>query len=947
MILIRQLVVCLFSLFFLIGTSHANSQQDVAHFDLTKQKTYTIAFSEHSYPQQFVNEQGLPDGIMKDFWLLWAKKQNVQIAFVPMQWEETMHSVINGKSDFHAGLTHIKKRDEFFEFSSQIFPQYSFIYLNKSLPQFADIQGLTPYKVGVVKGSSHINTVLEANNKIKLEVFESRTAMYDAALNQEILGFAELEELSDEYTRLADLNALFPKYRRVNYHIGDYSAGVSKGRNSLIAFINQGIEQITIDERNAIESKWLNLKKSDNALNLAFTVGLPPYMDYSITGQPQGLYIDIWRLWSKYSGLKVKFYGDTMARGIEQVKQGNLDAHLAYPATAELDGELSSSAKVYALHSQFFISSRLPNIRHIDQLSGKTVGLFRTSPYIEQLQSSYPDLNLKYFTSHLDMINAAEKGEVDAVVTEVENMKVKLVNTHMQSLFYLLDSPVFDIDMFSLVATKNKDLANFIQQGFDQIPLEELKAVEELWLSNKVNAYFEGLASNLSLNSVQRKWVREQPVLTVGVTSDWAPLEFVDEKGQVQGINRDIIEFVADSAGLDIKYQVYENWANLINSFRRGDLDLMLGVSTNQGREEWFDFTDVYWKMPWSIVHQRSTGIIKNIDYFYGKNLAMVKGYQLIEWFRTNHPMINLSIVDSVEEGVLAVQHGLVEGFVEALPVASKLTTNEHIVPLSVSVLSEIPTENNRIAVRKGNHVLKSIVNEGLNLITERKRQEIFERWFNVNIQTGLDQRFVTKVAAQFGAVILLIIVVVVFWNRKLRQEVSRRKALEIKMKHMATHDELTGLANRVLMKSQIDSAIAFHQRQQVKLAILFIDLDGFKTVNDLFGHDIGDHVLTEVASRLQQCVRKSDTVCRFGGDEFVLLLTGINNKQEATFIAEKIVSMVSQPYQVDDRVAKLGCSIGISIYPEDGDNEKDLLKMADNLMYRVKSSGKNNYMHR
>ena len=266
---------------------------------------------------------------------------------------------------------------------------------------------------------------------------------------------------------------------------------------------------------------------------------------------------------------------------------------------------------------------------------------------------------------------------------------------------------------------------------------------------------------------------------------------------------------------------------------------------------------------------------------------------------------------------------------------------------MEIAVLEEVPTERSRIGMSKGNLVLKSIINQGLTQIDDAKRQEIFSRWFDVNIQTGLDKRFVTRIAAQLGFVIIAIILFVVLWNRKLSQEVMRRQALESKMKHMATHDELTGLANRSLMKSQMENAIAMHQRQGLKLAVLFIDLDGFKAINDQYGHDFGDQVLKQVSTRLESCVRKSDTVCRFGGDEFVILLTSLNNKEESAFIAEKVIDVIAQPYEVDSHKAHLGSSIGIAVYPEDGDNDSELLKMADNLMYRVKSSGKNNYIYR
>jgi diguanylate cyclase (GGDEF)-like protein len=201
------------------------------------------------------------------------------------------------------------------------------------------------------------------------------------------------------------------------------------------------------------------------------------------------------------------------------------------------------------------------------------------------------------------------------------------------------------------------------------------------------------------------------------------------------------------------------------------------------------------------------------------------------------------------------------------------------------------------------------------------------------------------RVSAQIGVLILIIIIAIIMWNRRLYGEIKTRKLLEEKMKHMATHDELTGLANRVLLKDRINTAISFHQRQQLQMAVLFLDLDGFKTINDTHGHDVGDELLVKVANKLKSCVRQSDTVVRFGGDEFVLLLTGLHQKSEAAYIADKVLKLMQQPFELSVERVNIGCSIGIAMYPDDGVTDNDLLKIADTLMYRVKANGKNHYV--
>lgn len=160
----------------------------------------------------------------------------------------------------------------------------------------------------------------------------------------------------------------------------------------------------------------------------------------------------------------------------------------------------------------------------------------------------------------------------------------------------------------------------------------------------------------------------------------------------------------------------------------------------------------------------------------------------------------------------------------------------------------------------------------------------------------------------------------------------------------MANHDTLTGLPTRRLSMDRLENAIAVAKRNTTKIAIMFVDLDGFKEVNDSLGHDAGDLVLKETAQRLSACVREVDTVARIGGDEFWILLSNITNANSIVTIAEKIIKVVSDTYKVEDTEIKIGASLGIAVYPDHQSNPQELIKLADKAMYEVKRQGKNNY---
>jgi len=177
-----------------------------------------------------------------------------------------------------------------------------------------------------------------------------------------------------------------------------------------------------------------------------------------------------------------------------------------------------------------------------------------------------------------------------------------------------------------------------------------------------------------------------------------------------------------------------------------------------------------------------------------------------------------------------------------------------------------------------------------------------------------------------------------------LTKDISERKRMEEQIQHMANHDVLTGLPTLRLCNDRLSMAIKEAGRNGTSVAVMFLDLDNFKSVNDNFGHEAGDRILKEIAQRLIDCVRQTDTVARVGGDEFLIIAPGNNARKSALRIAEKVISRIPQPVEYESRQVEVSTSIGIAIYPEDGTETRLLIKKADEAMYHIKRSGKNRF---
>ena len=174
--------------------------------------------------------------------------------------------------------------------------------------------------------------------------------------------------------------------------------------------------------------------------------------------------------------------------------------------------------------------------------------------------------------------------------------------------------------------------------------------------------------------------------------------------------------------------------------------------------------------------------------------------------------------------------------------------------------------------------------------------------------------------------------------------DVSAARAMSLRMSYLAQHDFLTELPNRMLLNDRLAQAIASAHRHRIALAVLFLDVDHFKHINDSLGHAIGDQLLRSVAQRLVTCVRSSDTVSRQGGDEFVILLSEVTRSADAAFTAEKILVAMSRPYRIDAQELHVTVSVGIAVYPDDGADAETLLRNADLALFQAKAGGRSKH---
>jgi diguanylate cyclase (GGDEF)-like protein/PAS domain S-box-containing protein len=205
-----------------------------------------------------------------------------------------------------------------------------------------------------------------------------------------------------------------------------------------------------------------------------------------------------------------------------------------------------------------------------------------------------------------------------------------------------------------------------------------------------------------------------------------------------------------------------------------------------------------------------------------------------------------------------------------------------------------------------------------------RKNGEVYPEWLSISVMRDRRGRIVRHIA--------------------IFSDITDRKRNEDRLHYRAHHDPLTGLPNRTLGLDRLTLAMAAARRGRAMVAVMFVDLDRFKPVNDELGHEAGDIVLREVATRLLSCVRETDTVCRFGGDEFLVIVTNASTESAAVTVADHILEAVARPYSIYGRKVEISASVGIALYPLHGEDPADLVRQSDSAMYIAKREGRNRF---
>jgi len=928
-------------LFVLLTGCTAQAQDSVAVSPLPA--SLKIAISSDTYPYMFVDEQDQPAGLVVDYWQEIARQQGIKAEFVAADWADTLAMLDSGAIDLHGGLGRTTDREKQYLLGQSYLDIFSNVFIHRDLAGVHNLTDLKPHLVGVVERSTHIDSLTQQQSDLVLKHYASVSQMYESALRGEIKAFTGLDRLPPRYANYRELMSFYPVYKKVPIRKIELTFAVRQDQPQLLQALKLAASAVDISFRDQLERKWLSVDTDPDTLLVGVSIGNQPYMHVSNIGDVQGIFVDLWRLWSKKTGIAVSFVPNQSEDSLAYLRKGRIDVQMAQVENAEKFTGLKPTYHLYNIYSSLFYNSE-SDLSDLVQLKGATLGLLHTAAFGPQLQQQFPDAKLKVFDTVDEMIEAVLKNQLTGFLASDVIVRSRLAQSSSQESFKVFPGIRYESAVYSLTRIDDNELYQNIQQGFAQISLDEMVEIEKRWLDKNAGGYYQSFRDKVPLTVAERHWLNQHQQIRVGVMSDWRPVEFVDEKGEAQGITTDVLQLLNQRLEVQFVPQPYSDWNLLLEDYKAGKLQMVANISDLPQRRSFSNFSLDYWTLQWILIGKHDAKFDGKVAQMPGQRIAIMRDYQFVKQLKKDFKQHEIIAVDSLDDGLEMVVSGQADFALDTVVASGIAIRDPRYVNLRAYLPTDLPVYPSYFGVHKDLPELLVILNKGIKTINDADRKSLQDKWLNLEIKQGLDQNRVVTLVMQIAGLSLVVIFGFLIWNFSLRREVNLRRKIEEKMRFMAGHDDLTQLPNRSLLIERLQTALHQHARHNEMLALMFIDLDGFKQVNDQYGHDLGDEMLVKLSAILSHCVRKTDTVARFGGDEFVILLTGLVDRDDAAIVAEKILLYLQEPLALSACQATVGASIGIAIYPHDGTDSATLLKSADKLMYQVKQQGKSQY---
>lgn len=666
----------------------------------------------------------------------------------------------------------------------------------------------------------------------------------------------------------------------------------------------------------------------------------PPF-DFVVANTPQGFGIDLMNLLSERSGLSIKYInGYTWDELVEMFWEGDIDVLHSLSMTPEREKKAHLSPPYYHSKNVLVLRRDTADTNDLKDLEGKIIALPKGWSSIQFFKKYYPEVHIIEVESSRQALEYVDLGKVFATVEQegIAAYFIKKFGFHDLKLSTWIDNEDLQktSSMHFAVLRDKTILFDILVKAFGTIQPDDMTRLENKWFSRDGRQI--GI-EDVGLTPAEREFIAEKSTITYCVSPDRMPLEAY-QHGQLTGMTVDFLEIFSERLGIPFTMVPTNSSTESFAKIKAGECEIIPMTNETPDRKKYMDFTSSYLNYNIVIVTREKDGFISGLEDFSGKRVGIPEGSFTWDSAPLKYPEVIFVPLLDLDQSVLDLSSGELDAIMLSLPVATYRIRHMGLTNLKVAGYSGMQ-DTIRIGVARSDSPLHSIMSKLARAIPAKQVDSIYQKWLTVTFENEIDYSLLRKVVAVISVVLILVILWIGQLMRLNKKIARAHNDLEIKsreLERMSVTDPLTGLCNRRYIDNRLDAEIVRHVRYNHQLSVILIDLDNFKKVNDVFGHQAGDVVLVKFAEILTKCIRDSDVAGRWGGEEF-LIISPENDEKGASVQAENIrkeLSFVS--FALSGRQT---ASFGIAVL-QPGEDSEDLIRRADAAMYKAKENGRN-----
>lgn len=914
--------------------------------------------NEDDWPPFDFSEHGVPKGYAIDHLELLGRKLGISFEYVNgHSWGELLEMFRRGEIDLLPSLWYSKSRDAFMHFTEPFVTLPYVIITRRGDTTISSFESLSNKTVSVAKGYIQEEVLESSFPEIKLHKVNNplealKAITYGKA--DAYIGYRGVVDYLIATRFFTDLQIIGESHAPGLGPQGLY-IGVRNDMKMLRDLLQRAMDSVSEKDKVALSQRWISveqkpfpeLSREERAylrrhpvLRVDNLQNWPPF-NFSHQGNPRGFCIDYMKLLAQKLQIEFDFVtGPTWEEFMSMLETGDIDLLIDVVETPKRRSKISFTEPYFTIYSGIVFKRGGKRLTSIQQLIGKRVAVPRDFYYQEILEKHYPGIEVVSEDSILDCLKAVSTEKVDAALAEkpvFDHLIIKHFLTDLDSVS-IMDSIHLENTPVAIGAVKDRPiLRDIIQKAMDAVTEQEKAVLYARWFEPE-----NGAAPNarVPLAPEEQEYLADRKEIRMCADPRRLPFEGIDDNGRHIGIVAEIMTSIGKRIGVPLSLVPTTTKEQSIEAVTRGDCDIIAAISKTDDTDGSVLLSTPYFDSVNVMVTRDGESYIAKINSLSGKKVAVVEGNPIVEYLTQNISEIRLVMMDELEQCLAAVAAGEVDVAIDNLQMVSYAIHEQRLYNLKIA--GQTPYRDFlHIGISSHASELQPILNKALASFSPQFMERVTRDWLAIRFEHGFDTKLLWRILGGVAVVVGIIM----YWNRSLaRLNKALAKAHDdleeknIELEKLSITDGLTGLYNRMKLEVILENECRRASRSSASVAIVMLDVDTFKSINDTHGHHAGDQVLRELAGILASDVRSIDTVGRWGGEEFLLICpqTGISG---AWILAEKLRKAI-EAYDFSD-VGLCTCSFGVSVYKKN-ERPEDVVMRADEAMYRAKVEGRN-----